>query len=121
MIPVPFYRLRNGSIYLYTLSIEERESAIAQYGFEPEGIAGYLLPTDAPLAGEVAPDVPTLRDTMAIAIMGGLINANVAGRLRAMGGSSASACAAVMAESSAMAEAAYLAADAMLKARGSKY
>ncbi len=115
--PVPVHRLRNGAEHFYTMSKDESDGAIANYGYVYEAVAFYVLADDAGLAGEIAPETQTMRDSMAIQIMGGIISANIAGRLAAVGGSPESACADAMSNAATMAKHAYEAADAMLYAR----
>ncbi len=68
MKPVPVYRLRNNVEHFYTISPDERDGAVSQYGYTYEGIAFYASTTDVE-------DTTTLRDTIAASICGHIVTA----------------------------------------------
>ena len=47
---IPLFRLLNPKTgdHLYTTSVSERDSAIASFGYQSEGIAGYVFDSQAP-------------------------------------------------------------------------
>lgn len=67
MARVPLYRLQGHGDHFYTTSADERDAAIAQYGYASEGIACYVEDSPAPAAPP--PELLTVRDSMAIAAM----------------------------------------------------
>ncbi len=42
-VALPVFRLRNGAEHFYTISADERDSAVSQYGYIYEGIAFYAF------------------------------------------------------------------------------
>lgn len=62
---VPLYRLQGHGDHFYTTSAQERDNAIAQYGYVSEGIACYV--NDSPT------DALTLRDQLAMSALGSIV------------------------------------------------
>ncbi len=114
---VPLFRLQGNGDHFYTTSAEERDSAVSTYGYEYEGIACYVSATPEELV--------TLRDDFALSIVGHLAAASMHAALRATVAGGSSLAEALAADGVALgrmnaeahAKAAYVYADAMLRAR----
>ncbi len=113
---VPVFRLLGGPDHFYTIGVEERDNAVAQYGYHVEGIAFYAYAT----AEDPGPAPLTVRDQLAVAVIGHLVAeaARAARMTRSTPGATVTALAEYAKSMAAqLAATSYLYADAMLAAR----
>ncbi len=111
---VPVFRLLGGPDHFYTIGEDERDNAVAQYGYHVEGIAFYAYAT----AEDPGPAPLSVRDQLAAAIIGHLVGEAARATRSSRLDTSVKAMADYAAKMAySVAATSYLYADAMLAAR----